>query len=163
VKNRVATEFCPSCNGVLDGSYIVDVQPSGCVIVRGEDARSCESHDCTARNCDHEPNTHLVTDAQGCPRCVNYVIDETEHAFSCVATLAGGGCGIEQPLEAMKLALDNHPDNVGFLRPLSHLAVVIIADEDDCSARDATTLFDPEPVDVMGPLTQPVHRLSARA
>src|SRR5262249_10265954 len=46
------------------------------------------------------------------------------------------GCGFEQTLEGMKRALDgSHPENVGFLRSAAFLAVVILTDEDDCSAQ----------------------------
>jgi hypothetical protein len=54
-------------------------------------------------------------------------------AFSQMAGLGGTGCGFEQPLHAMKVALNNNPANVGFLRPNALLAVVIVTDEDDCS------------------------------
>jgi len=53
-------------------------------------------------------------------------------AFSALADVGTGGCGIEQHLGAMKRALSN-PSNAGFLRPSAKLAVIIIADEDDCS------------------------------
>ncbi len=59
-------------------------------------------------------------------------------------TAAGaGGCGFEQPLAAMRAALDNHPSNAGFLRPEAMLGVIFLVDEDDCSAK-STTLFGPE-------------------
>jgi hypothetical protein len=55
-------------------------------------------------------------------------------AFSQLATVGIGGCGIEQHLEAMKRATDgSRPENAGFLRPDAYLAVIVIADEDDCS------------------------------
>jgi hypothetical protein len=57
--------------------------------------------------------------------------------FSCMAKLGVGGCGFEGQLESIKQALSN-PDNEGFLRPNAYLAIIIITDEDDCSA------FDPE-------------------
>jgi hypothetical protein len=67
--------------------------------------------------------------------------------FSCIAKQGTTGCGFESHLEGMKQALDNcnnacaHPQNDGFLRNDAYLAVIIIGDEDDCSARD-TSLFD---------------------
>ena len=67
--------------------------------------------------------------------------------FSCIAKLGTPGCGFEQHLEAMKEALDgttNPIDNAGFLRDDAYLAVVILGDEDDCSAMDPS-LFDPNP------------------
>ena len=51
-----------------------------------------------------------------------------------------GGCGFEQPLAAMRAALGGQPANAGFLRPDALLGVVIVADEDDCSAA-STNLF----------------------
>jgi hypothetical protein len=54
-------------------------------------------------------------------------------AFSQIATVGAGGCVVEQHLEAVKKALDNNPANTGFLRDDAYLAVVILADEDDCS------------------------------
>ena len=42
----------------------------------------------------------------------------------------------------MRAALDNNPANAGFLRPGANLAVVILADEDDCSVSNAG-FFDP--------------------
>lgn len=60
-----------------------------------------------------------------------------EDTFSCIAQLGKDGCGFEQPLESMKRALDgSSPENAGFLRPNARLAVIIISDEDDCSATD---------------------------
>ncbi len=57
-------------------------------------------------------------------------------AFTANALVGAMGCGFEQHLSAMWHALDDNPANAGFLRPEANLAVVILADEDDCSARD---------------------------
>jgi hypothetical protein len=54
-------------------------------------------------------------------------------AFAQIATVGSSGCIVEQHLEAVKKALDNNPANAGFLRPNAYLAVIILADEDDCS------------------------------
>lgn len=54
-------------------------------------------------------------------------------AFRQLATVGSEGCGIEQHLEAIKRATDGNPANAGFLRDGAYLAVIIIADEDDCS------------------------------
>ncbi|HVK89393.1 MAG TPA: vWA domain-containing protein [Kofleriaceae bacterium] len=61
--------------------------------------------------------------------------------FSELADVGDMGCGIEQHLESMKVALDNNPANAGFLREDALLAVVLIADEDDCSLAQKA-LFD---------------------
>jgi hypothetical protein len=61
-------------------------------------------------------------------------------AFTSIASLGSMGCGFQQHLEAAKRALDDHPANVGFLRPSAKLAVVIVADKDDCSMAHSTLL-----------------------
>jgi len=59
-----------------------------------------------------------------------------------------GGCGFEQHLAALARAFSN-PANAGFVRPDANLAVVVLADEDDCSLRDPALLgSDP----ALGPL-----------
>ncbi len=66
-----------------------------------------------------------------------------EDAFSCIAQLGTSGCGLEHHLAAVKAALDGtNPENIGFLRDGAYLAVILMGDEDDCSARD-TTVFNP--------------------
>ena len=83
-----------------------------------------------------------ISGAPGQPRIKNYT-GELDDVFSCIARLGNSGCGVEQHLEAMRRALDGrHAENAGFLRPNAYLAVIILADEDDCSARD-TQVFNP--------------------
>ncbi len=86
--------------------------------------------------------------------------DTLANNFSCMARLGTNGCGFEQQLEAVLKALlpagstgeigidpfltgDGHGSNAnaGFLRPDSLLAVVLVTDEDDCSAKDKN-IFD---------------------
>jgi hypothetical protein len=78
--------------------------------------------------------------------------------FSCLASVGIGGCGIEQPLEAIWKALSPESDNsfvgpdthgqgtranAGFLRPDSILVVLSLTDEDDCSVTaQGTTMFE---------------------
>jgi len=61
-------------------------------------------------------------------------------AFGCIANLGTQGCGFEQPLEAMHRALSS-PQNDGFLRDNSILAVIFITDEDDCSMHDNSMML----------------------
>jgi hypothetical protein len=77
---------------------------------------------------------------------VNNFTGELSDAFSCIATLGTGGCGFEQHLRSMRRALEPNPANDGFLRPDAFLAVVVIADEDDCSAA-TDEVFDLEATD----------------
>lgn len=73
-------------------------------------------------------------------RLKNYT-GELATVFTQMATLGATGCGFEQPLHAMKVALQDTVMNAGFLRQDATLGIVFLADEDDCSAKDAT-LFD---------------------
>lgn len=82
-------------------------------------------------------------------RTRNYTGTLTD-AFSAMAKVGAGGCGFEQHLEAMKRALDNNPANAGFLRPDAYLAVIFIADEDDCSMSHGSMLGPESPS--LGPL-----------
>ena len=84
------------------------------------------------------PSDRYISDVGGAR---NYT-DSLAETFSCIATLGTNGCGYEQPLESIRRALDPSTlENDGFLRPDSLLAVVILSDEDDCSAFD-TDLFE---------------------
>jgi hypothetical protein len=48
--------------------------------------------------------------------------------------LGTSGCGWEQHLKALERAvITNHDANNGFLRPSSHLVIIIFTTEDDCS------------------------------
>ena len=88
-------------------------------------------------------------------RTQNFV-GELGDAFSCIAQLGTQGCGFEQPLEAVKRALDgSQPGNNGFLREDAYLLLVFITDEDDCSAHDDAVfgLSTGAPDDPLGPLT----------
>ena len=65
-----------------------------------------------------------------------------ESVFSQMASLGATGCGFEQQLGAMRRALENTIDNAGFVRASANLGVVVLSDEDDCSAADPA-LYDP--------------------
>ncbi|MGN6104352.1 MAG: vWA domain-containing protein [Kofleriaceae bacterium] len=69
--------------------------------------------------------------------------------FTEIARVGEQGCGFEQHLAAMRRAL-THPANAGFLRPEANLAVIIIADEDDCSALSPSLFTHESPA--LGPL-----------
>lgn len=139
-------DLAASCLG-SGQRYFVDVEPSDCDIQKNAEG-TCSNHTCDQSDCDgaahgSESLTFYV-DEDGCPRCRNFITAPTD-AFACLADVGTEGCPFEQPLEAMYEALDvqGTPENDGFLRDNAFLAVILISDEDDCSASDPDTLFDP--------------------
>jgi hypothetical protein len=67
--------------------------------------------------------------------------DKLADVFQQMAHVGATGCGFEQHLEAIKQALDpGNTANAGFLRPDAYLAVIIVADEDDCSMAHSSLL-----------------------
>jgi hypothetical protein len=74
-----------------------------------------------------------ISDGAG-SRVRNYT-GELRDVFSQIALVGEHGCGFEQHLAAMHRSFAN-PANAGFLRPEANLAVIVIADEDDCSILD---------------------------
>jgi hypothetical protein len=91
----------------------------------------------------------------------NYTGDIAD-VFSCIAALGDQGCGFEHQFGSVLRALGADgsgppADNANFLRPNAYLAVILITNEDDCSAPiNDTFLFDPSSryvSDPLGPLT----------
>lgn len=108
-------------------------------------------------DCQPADNAYIIDRRRdgGDGRVVNYPGTLTQ-AFNCLTYVGVGGCGFEQPLESMRRALaGSHPANSGFLRTWAPLLVIIVANEDDCSAFD-TSVFDStqnSPTDPLGPLS----------
>ena len=76
----------------------------------------------------------------------NYTGDLSD-AFACVAALGEAGCTFEQPFAAILRALGADgqaapAENQGFLRPEAYLAIIMLTNEDDCSASPGVALFD---------------------
>ena len=83
-----------------------------------------------------------------------------EDVFSCIALLGEGGCGFEHQFGSIERALDpQHPiaANAGFLRDDAYLGVVMLTNEDDCSAPTDTALFGDEG----GTSADPLGRLAS--
>ncbi len=64
------------------------------------------------------------------------------HTLGCMVQRGESGCEYEQPLEAMKQALSPQGRINSFVRSDAVLAIVLLTDEDDCSAYNPS-LFDP--------------------
>lgn len=120
-----ASQYIRSCQGAGDDGLLQHTPTEGCALAPGFLDGAFIRNVATAAGSDREVNYH----------------GDLRTVFSCIATLGTGGCGFEQPLEAMRRALDGER-NPGFLRPEAALGVVILSDEDDCSAADRA-MFDP--------------------
>jgi hypothetical protein len=94
------------------------------------------------KGCGLNANARWIEDIQnpsgGVGRTKNY-LGNLNDAFSCLAQSVGTmGCGYEHTLQSLRVALNPaeniNPQNFKFLRPKANLAIVIVSDEDDCSA-----------------------------
>jgi cysteine-rich repeat protein len=137
-----------NCPNPVGAPFLIDDAPQGCTINK-DASGNCVSDDCIQANC--AAGTLATEASTGCPRCRNYSGETLSEALSCITDLGITGCGFEQPLEAMRAALDNHPANTGFPRASSILVVLLLTDEDDCSASDLQ-LYDPSQSDISDPL-----------
>ncbi len=89
-----------------------------------------------------------ITDADMMP---NYTAD-IGTVFQCIALLGDAGCGFEHQLASIDRALgsdsfdgNGNPQppstNVGFLRPEAYLGIILLTNEDDCSASPGSTIY----------------------
>ena len=106
-----------------------------------------------ASTCGLNPGETYISSIGG----VNNFMGNIEDVFSCIALLGDGGCGFEHQFASTAVALQKaanplDPDNGGFLRPNAYLAIVMLTNEDDCSAPSDSTLFDPGQTSVKDPL-----------
>jgi hypothetical protein len=67
--------------------------------------------------------------------------------FKCIGALGEAGCGFESQFAALLRALGADgraapAENQGFLRPDAYLAIIMLTNEDDCSASPGVPLFD---------------------
>ena len=97
----------------------------------------------------------IVANADG---SANNFTGDLATLFSCLAQVGDNGCGFEHQLSSVEAALGPGapPENAGFLRDYAFLGVVLITNEDDCSAPANSQLFDPSQnsaADPLGPLS----------
>lgn len=90
------------------------------------------------------PGQKFISTANG----INNFDGDISAVFACMAMLGDRGCGFEHQFESTRVALQRamdpaDPDNAGFLRPNAALAIVMLTNEDDCSAPADSDLFDP--------------------
>jgi hypothetical protein len=96
---------------------------------------------CTATGL--QPGATFISDGNGLK---NYT-GNLEDVFTCIAALGESGCGFEHQFAAITRALGADgfaapAENAGFLRPDAFLVIVMITNEDDCSASPNVPLYD---------------------
>jgi hypothetical protein len=97
--------------------------------------------------CTAVSGTYLTDQPDGSGgRTTNYT-GTLDDAFACMATIGDRGCGVEQPLEALRRALQD-PSSDGFLRDDAMLLVVFLTDEDDSSGTDPMMWPENDPYDL---------------
>jgi hypothetical protein len=100
-----------------------------------------------------DPGATYISNVDGVP---NYAgnLDDT---FTCIARVGDTGCAFDQPLASVARALGADgqpapPENQGFLRAGAYLLIVVITDQDDCSAPSGSSLFDTTDTTLASPL-----------
>jgi hypothetical protein len=88
----------------------------------------------------------FISDADMMP---NYTDANLSTVLQCIGLLGENGCGFEHQLASIDRALgadgsEPPSTNAGFLRPEAYLGIVILTNEDDCSAPATTQLFSLE-------------------
>jgi hypothetical protein len=84
----------------------------------------------------------FISDIDG----VKNFTDPIEDVFQCIAQLGQAGCGFEQQLASIDRALGADgagapSTNANFLRDDAYLGIVLLTNEDDCSAPRDTTIY----------------------
>ncbi|MCA9706655.1 MAG: hypothetical protein KDK70_12450, partial [Myxococcales bacterium] len=128
-----------SCQGrltdfVFQGASVIDLTEEACLAI-----------------CDHEDLGLTVPwlDVAHSAGTTNAPAGDVLGALRCMLPQGINGCGFEQPLESLSLALQRadtpSDDNNGFRRPGALLAVAIVTDEVDCSSNPAhDSIYLPE-------------------
>ena len=101
----------------------------------------------------------FLVDSGGANPTTNFGSQDITTVFQCIAVLGASGCGLEAQLFSVVHALGDDnldaqgnpqppPGNAGFLRPDAYLGIVLVTNEDDCSAPWGTPLFNPATSDI---------------
>jgi len=125
-------------------------------------ANDATTHPVITDGCGLDSGARWIVDignATGIGRTQNYKNKSLTDVFSCLATAVGTqGCGYEHQLQSIRVALNPQDgvnmENAGFVRPNAYLAIVIITDEDDCSADPSDASNDSMFLQNQNPITE---------
>jgi hypothetical protein len=99
-----------------------------------------------------DPGATFISNVAG----VKNYTGNLEDVFSCIAALGDQGCGFEHQFASVLRALGADDlgappvENQGFLRKDAYLVVILITNEDDCSAPPGVALFDTTANNLLG-------------
>jgi hypothetical protein len=125
---------------------------AGCSAAGDDGAfQSAATAGCAATGLD--PGATFITDTGGASPKTNFGAQDITDVFGCITGVGASGCGFEHQLASVVHALgaDNvvggkptpPPGNVGFLRDDAYLGIVLLTNEDDCSAPPDSPLWTP--------------------
>jgi len=105
-----------------------------------------------------EPGATYIADIAGVSNYTGNAAD----VFKCIAALGETGCGFEHQFASLLRALGADgraapAENQGFLRPDAYLAIIMLTNEDDCSASPGVPLFDTSSTSVESALGPPAN------
>ena len=94
-----------------------------------------------------QPGATFISDSGGSSPATNFSGPDITTVLQCIAQVGQSGCGFEHQLASVVRALGADgsappPQNAGFLRPDAYLAIVMLTNEDDCSAPVNSALYD---------------------
>jgi hypothetical protein len=97
----------------------------------------------TCTNTNLNAGATYISDIAGIPNYTGNVAD----VFACIAALGEVGCSFEHQFASLLRALGADgraapAENQSFLRPDAYLAIIMLTNEDDCSAAPGVPLFD---------------------
>jgi hypothetical protein len=119
----------PSLHVAMVSSDVGAEGVPGCS-ARGDDGR----FQVGAEGCFNDERRYLRHELLGDGTAVTNYAGTFAEAVACLGPPPADGCAVEQPLEAVRRALDgSNPGNDGFLREGAWRYVLFITDEDDCS------------------------------
>ncbi|HEX3902677.1 MAG TPA: hypothetical protein VH853_07485 [Polyangia bacterium] len=115
---------------------------TGCTSVGDEGVFQAKAHG----NCSDTTLTAAAAFVSDVDGVRNYLAPEISTVVQCIVPLGGQGCAFGHTLASVARALgaDGSPApaaNAGFLRADATLAIIILSDEDDCSAPANTVLY----------------------
>jgi len=123
--------------GAGDGSI------AGCDATGGDNGVFQYTARGTCINTNLQPNATFISNIGGQANYTGQLAD----VFTCIAALGETGCGFEHQFASVLRALGADgaaapAENQGFLRSDALLAIIMVTNEDDCSARPGVMLYD---------------------